>query len=62
MDFDDIRPKSKPTICVGDDLDDLSVSELTERVSLLAGEIERIEAEVLRKKSSQSAADSVFKM
>jgi uncharacterized small protein (DUF1192 family) len=39
----------------------LSVTELTERITLLKDEIARLEAEMKRKQASKSAADTFFK-
>jgi uncharacterized small protein (DUF1192 family) len=39
----------------------LSVEELTARIALLRGEIDRLESAVVRKRASRDAADSVFK-
>ncbi len=57
----DELPKKKTTPEIGQDLALLSVSELTERIGLLKGEIERLEAENARKRASQSAANAFFK-
>jgi uncharacterized small protein (DUF1192 family) len=60
--FEDL-PKAKPkTHDIGQDLSALSISELEERVRLLKGEIERLEAECIRKDKAKSAADGVFKI
>ncbi len=58
---EDDRPKKKLVHEVGQDLALLSVEELSERIALLNGEIERLEAEVARKRASRSAADQFFK-
>jgi len=60
VDPDDL-PKKKITHEMGQDLSLLSVTELTERVSLLKEEIARLEAEINRKRASKSAADTFFK-
>lgn len=61
MDWEDLKPKPKPTITVGDDLKTLSVAELDERVALLTAEIERIRGEIARKKAHTAAAEDLFK-
>ena len=61
MDWEDLKPKPKPTVIVGDDLTTLSVAELDERVALLTAEIERIRSEIARKKSHTAAAEDLFK-
>ena len=58
---DDDRPKRKLTHEVGQDLSNLSVEELGERIVLLAGEIERLKMAETKKRASRDAADSVFK-
>ncbi len=57
----DERPAPGPRHVIGAPLDVISVDELRERVALLEAEIGRIEAEILRKQASRSAADAVFK-
>ena len=46
---------------LGQDLSMLSVEELTARLALLRGEIERLEAAVAAKRASRDAAASIFK-
>jgi uncharacterized small protein (DUF1192 family) len=59
---DDLKPRPKPPEHVmGQDLSTLSVHELNERIALLKIEIARLEADVAKKQSSKSAAESVFK-
>jgi uncharacterized small protein (DUF1192 family) len=60
VDPDDL-PKRKITHDIGQDLSLLSVGELAERVALLRDEIVRLEAEMARKRASQTAASSFFK-
>jgi uncharacterized small protein (DUF1192 family) len=60
IDPDDL-PKKKVTHELGQDLALLSVGELVERIGLLRDEIARLEAEMTRKRASQTAADSFFK-
>ena len=60
IDPDDL-PKKKITHEMGQDLTLLSVGELDERVSLLKEEIARLEAEMARKRASQTAANAFFK-
>lgn len=57
----DELPKKKVTHEIGQDLALLSVSELTERIGLLKGEIGRLETEIARKLASQTAANAFFK-
>lgn len=56
----DEEPKKKPQGF--QKLDSLSVQELEDYIIELQGEIERARADITRKKASQSAADSIFKV
>jgi uncharacterized small protein (DUF1192 family) len=58
---DDDRPRKKISHEIGQDLSLLSVEELAERVALLTGEIERLEAASAKKRASKDAANSFFK-
>jgi uncharacterized small protein (DUF1192 family) len=60
IDPDDL-PKKKITHEMGQDLSLLSVGELADRIGLLNDEIARLEAEMARKRASQTAADRFFK-
>ena len=57
----DELPKKKVTHEMGQDLSLLSVGELAERIGLLKDEVARLEAEMARKRASQSAAAAIFK-
>ncbi|MGB6534671.1 MAG: DUF1192 domain-containing protein [Xanthobacteraceae bacterium] len=57
----DELPKKKIIHEMGQELSLLSLGELGERVALLKGEIARIEAEMVQKRASKSAADIFFK-
>lgn len=59
--FDEEAPKKKVLHEIGQDLAMLSVAELDERIVILKGEIERLEAIKVSKGSHRSAADSFFK-
>ena len=52
----------KPGPAAGEDLSDLSVEELNERIAIFESEIERIKAELAGKHSTKSEADSLFKL
>ena len=56
-------PKPKRSLAheIGQNLDDLSALELKERIGLLRSEIERLEAAIVARQATRSAADSVFK-
>ncbi len=59
--FDD-EPRKKPKAHeIGQDLALLSVAELTERIGLLRGEIERLETELKAKGSTKTAAEALFR-
>ena len=58
---DDDRPRKKVTHEIGQDLSLLSVEELTERIALLTGEIDRLQEAATKKRASKNAADSFFK-
>ena len=45
---DDDRPKKRPSHEIGQDLSLLSVEELTDRIALLTGEIERLQQALTR--------------
>jgi uncharacterized small protein (DUF1192 family) len=55
------EPRKKIVHEIGQDLSQLSVFELKERIAALSEEIARIEKTVQAKESSKSAADSFFK-
>jgi len=59
--FDDDRPAKKIAHEIGCDLSLLSVDELALRIDLLRAEIERLDAERIRKGASRSAAESLFR-
>jgi len=58
---DDDRPRPKVAHEIGQDLALLSVQELEARIALLRGEIERLESDIARKRSTRAAADQFFK-
>jgi uncharacterized small protein (DUF1192 family) len=60
-DDDDDKPKRKLTHEIGQELSTLSLDDLAERVELLKAEIRRLEAEILSKGASKSAAESIFR-
>ena len=60
IDPDDL-PKKKITHELGQELALLSVGELGERIALLKDEIARLDAEMSKKRASQTAANAFFK-
>jgi uncharacterized small protein (DUF1192 family) len=62
MDWDDAKPKKKPVYELGGDLSEMSVKELDDYLALLATERQRVEAMLVKKKATQQAAHSAFKI
>lgn len=58
---EDDRPKKKVVHEIGCDLSLLSVEELKARIELMREEIARLDANIVQKQASKSAADSFFK-
>ena len=58
---DDDPPRKKISHEIGQDLSLLSVEELTERVTLLKTEIDRLEEAATKKRASRDAANTFFK-
>ena len=58
---DDDRPKKKVSHEIGQELALLSVAELEGRIALMREEIARLEADIIKKQASRSAADQFFK-
>ncbi len=61
MDWDDLKPKPKKVVTLGEDLKTLGVSELEERVVELQAEIDRVRIEQSVKKAHEAAAAALFK-
>ncbi|AYD02110.1 DUF1192 domain-containing protein [Neorhizobium sp. NCHU2750] len=59
--FDDDRPAKKTVHEIGSDLSLLSVGDLDLRIALLQQEIERLEADKVKKHAGRMAADNLFK-
>jgi uncharacterized small protein (DUF1192 family) len=57
----DERPKPKHIHVLGENLEAISVAELQLRISALKDEIARLEADIVKKEASRSAADAFFK-
>ena len=58
---DDDRPKKKLSHEIGQDLSLLSVEELTDRIALLTGEIERLQQALTQKRASRDAVNNFFR-
>jgi uncharacterized small protein (DUF1192 family) len=61
MVFDEPRQPARPAIVLGEDLSLHSLEELEARIADLRDEIARIESVLAEKRSSRSAAETVFK-
>jgi uncharacterized small protein (DUF1192 family) len=61
MDWDDLKPKPKRGVTLGEDLTTLSVAELEARIGELQQEIERVKVELSAKKAHEAAAAAIFK-
>ena len=64
MDLDDLfpdKPKEPLAELARQDLDPLSIEELTERIAALKAEIARVEAHIERVNRDRSAAEELFK-
>ena len=61
MEWDDVEPKQVAGASIGDNLENLSVAELEQRITELGEEIERVSKERDRKVKIGAAADQVFK-
>ena len=58
---DDDKPRKKITHEIGQDLYLLSANDLEERIAFLASEIERLKADMAKKRASKDAASAFFK-
>ncbi len=64
--FDDdpifaLKPKAPVAHEIGQNIDDLSAPELSERIALLHSEIERLEKAIEARQATRAAAASIFK-
>jgi uncharacterized small protein (DUF1192 family) len=55
------EPRPKPKMVIGENLDEISVSELEQRIQSLESEIVRIRAEIAKKQEGKAAAAAFFK-
>jgi uncharacterized small protein (DUF1192 family) len=56
------EPRPKPSMVIGEKLDDISITELEQRISALDSEISRIRAEIVKKHAGKAAAAAFFKI
>ncbi len=61
MDWDELKPAPKKSIAIGDNLETLSLAELEDRITAFTAEIDRLRAEITRKKTHNAAAEGLFK-
>ncbi len=61
MDWDDLEPKKKPQVVVGEPLTAMSIADLEARIAALEDEIARVRGEIAAKKAQQQAASAFFK-
>ena len=61
MDWDEQKPKPRKSIAIGDNLETLSLAELEARIASFNAEIDRLRAEIARKKTHNAAAEGLFK-
>lgn len=61
MDEDNEPRRVSTSIAVGDNLENLSIEELHERLAALQAEIERVNTALRQKSSSMAAAADIFK-
>jgi uncharacterized small protein (DUF1192 family) len=57
---DDLPLRKKTTHEIGQDLSNLSIEDITERIGALKGEITRLEAALAGKQASRDSADRFF--
>ena len=60
MDLEE-APRKKPNMVIGENLDDISVAELEQRIVVLDSEINRLRVEIAKKQASKAAAASLFR-
>ena len=61
MDWDEVRPKPKPGVAIGENLETLSVAELEARIGELERETARVKTELESKRRHEDAASALFK-
>jgi uncharacterized small protein (DUF1192 family) len=55
------EPRPQPKMVIGENLDEISIAELEQRITTLDSEILRIRAEIAKKQAGKAAAASFFK-
>ncbi len=55
------EPRPRPSMVIGENLDEISIAELEQRIATLDSEILRIRAEIVKKQAGKAAAAAFFK-
>lgn len=61
MDWDEIQKKPVKGVTTGESLETLAIAELEARIAALGAEIERVRAELDKKRAHEAAASALFK-
>lgn len=61
IDPEELLPRKKPEIVLGEDLSARSENELNERIAALEAEIERCRTAISQRQATKRAADGFFK-
>ena len=61
MDWDDARPAPPKSASIGENLETRSVAGLEQRIEAFTAEIERVKAELAKKRAHESAAAALFR-
>ena len=61
MDWDDVRPKTASIVTLGENLMNLSVADLKERIIACEAEVARVRTEITKREAHEKAASQFFK-
>ena len=61
MDWDEIQKTPVKGVTTGESLETLAIAELEARIAALGAEIERVRAELDKKRAHEAAASALFK-
>ena len=61
VDWDDVRPKPRAQVVVGEDLKAHSIADLRGRIAACESEIERVRKEIAAREAHEAAASRLFK-
>jgi uncharacterized small protein (DUF1192 family) len=56
------EPRPKPKMVIGENLDEISIAELEQRIIALDSETARLRAEIAKKQAGKAAAAAFFKI